>query len=95
MRVLAFAQKGAANRSESFGQRENVVCDQQVGVFRPYGMPINAFGGNRNFGHQVGTCEGHSFGSCAAQRDPPNHPVFGSNVLLIEESPELLSFSIA
>ena len=60
-RVFAFALESAANGSERLGQRKNVTGDEQVGVFRPYGMPINAFGGNRNFGHQVGPRESDSF----------------------------------
>lgn len=53
MRVFAFALEGATDGSERLGKRKNLTCDKQVGIFRPYRVPIYALSRNCDFGHQI------------------------------------------
>ncbi len=62
--------EGAANRSERFGQGENLARDKQIGILRSDWMPVHTLSGNRNFRHEIGSAKGDTFGCRTAQSDP-------------------------
>ena len=51
IRMFAFAVEGAADGSEGLGERKNVVRNEQIGIFRPYRMPVHTLSGDRDFRH--------------------------------------------
>lgn len=92
--MLAFALKGAADRGERFGERKNIAGYEQIGIFRPDGVPVNTLSSDRYFRDQVGAAEGDSFVGSAAQRDATDDAVLLRNSLRVEKLTELLGFGI-
>jgi len=49
--VFAFAFEGVADGGEGFGERKNIARDEQIVIFGPDRMPVDAFSRDRDFRH--------------------------------------------
>jgi hypothetical protein len=48
-RVVAFTIEGAQDGSEGLRERKDVARNEQIGILRPYRMPVHAFSSNCDF----------------------------------------------
>ena len=87
--MLALPIKGATYRGKGLGERENLGGHEQIRVHTPDGMPINAFGGDRNLRYQICACEGNTFLCRAPQCDSTDDAIFFRDFLRIEKATEI------
>src|SRR5206468_10402836 len=93
--VRAFALERFPYRCKRPGERENLACDQQIGILRSNRMPIDAVMCDRHFRHQIGPSKRHAFDRRTAQCDTANDAVFCRDALPVEKSAEVFLLVLA
>ena len=71
----AFLVESATHHSEGRSERKNLWGDEQVRVFGPHRMPINAVSRDGNLRYQVGARQGNAVRREAAKGDVTDHPI--------------------
>jgi len=79
--MLIFAIKGTAHGCKGFGERKDVVADQQVIILCADRMPKHAFGGNRYFRNQIRPSQRNALCGGASQDNPPDYAVLLADVI--------------